>query len=286
MGQREARMRQPPYLPFLNGPPGLSPGLSPIPVSKWLSPDTEAESWLSSKRNLMRSHRSEVYGDIADADRWTELLDVFHQDGLSLHRGEWDTPLERAAASVSDDLCMMVRGGDGLWTLEAASLCAPTFWRLSEKLGKPLGGLHTEVPGADPTLERRISRMFDALREGLVLERFNWTVQAGDTRFAPDSAPLKAMARDTRDEDALDVLHLRVERQTIRKLTNPDAILFTIRSAVDPLRAALFDGTHIKAFADAWAGIDPDLAVYKGWPHYERLVRAALKTLSRQGAKG
>jgi hypothetical protein len=54
------------------------------------------------------------------------------------------------------------------------------------------------------------------------------------------------------------------------------AVAFTIRVAIDPLRAALPDPAHVEAFRAAWAGIDPVLADYKGWPHYERLVRAAL----------
>lgn len=280
MGQRETCMRRPPYLPFLNGPPGLSPGLSPILLENWLLPDTEAEVWLSAKQTLMRKQRCAVYADVGDPERWTDLPSIMAAEGIALSNQDWPTPLETAAASVSDDFCLMVRGEDGLWHLEAASLCAPTFWKLSVRLGKPLGGLHDDVPGANPGLVRRISRMFDGLREGLVLERFNWTVQAGDARFTPNSSPLKKLARETDDADALDILHLRVERQTIRKLKELNAVVFTIRSVVDPLRGALQDETHLAAFAESWQGIDPDLAVYKGWPHYERLVRAALRDLS------
>ena len=122
--------------------------------------------------------------------------------------------------------------------------------------------------------------MFDALRPGQVLERFNWTVQAGPARFTPDAAPLKALAAATPDTDALDVLHLRVERQTISKLPASGLLLFTIRIAVDPLSAALSSPERGEAFRAAWEGTDAALAAYKGWPAYDRLVRAALERLS------
>ena len=77
-------------------------------------------------------------------------------------------------------------------------------------------------------------------------------------------------------EGALGALWFRVERQTISKLSMSGAVVFTIRVAIDPLRAALAGASHVEAFRAAWDGIDPVLADYKGWPHYSRLVRAAL----------
>ena len=268
-------MRTPPYLPFLNGPPGIAPGLMPIAPEAWLMPDTEAAAWLAPKRGLMRAQRDEVFAAQGAEVEMREAANlVLAVTGAA--EGCWPTPLEAAASTVSDDLCLMVRDGDGLWRLRAASLCAPTFWRLEDKIGEPLGGLHGPVPGGDPGLAVRISRIFDGLRPGLVLERFNWTVQAGIERFTPGAAPLKTLATDTPDAAALDVLHLRVERQTLRKLPDTGALLFTIRIVIDPLRAALPTLRHVEAFASAWQGADPAMHHYKGWPAYDRLVGAAL----------
>jgi len=272
-------MREPPYLPFLSGPASLAPGLKPIPAEHLIAPDTEAGIWLPEKRQIMRTHREDVFGSVLPEAALAEAAALVTAH-LPPSEENWPTPLEAAAACVSDDLCLLQRGEDGLWRLQAASLVAPTFWLLSEKLGQPLGGLHDPVPEANPGLVGRIARMFDALRPGQVLERFNWTVQAGPARFTPSSAPLKALAAATPDEAALDVLHLRVERQTISKLPESGLLLFTIRIAVDPLRAALSSPRNVSAFRTAWEGTAPALANYKGWPAYERLVRAALARLS------
>ncbi|MAN45686.1 MAG: DUF3445 domain-containing protein [Alphaproteobacteria bacterium] len=276
-------MRAPPYLPFLSGPPGLAPGLKPIAWQGWLTPDSEAEAWLGPKRDLMRDRRAEVFAAHgAEAEMAEAAVLVLSALGQGICEGEWPTPLEAAAAEVFDDLCLMVRGEDGLWRLQAASLCAPTFWRLSDKMGEPLGGLHAPVPGADPDLVRRISRIFDGLQPGLILERFNWTVQAGEARFTPSSSPLKALAAETPEDAALDMLYLRVERQTITKLPETGAVLFTIRIVMDPLRAALAGEEAAEAFRAAWQGITPEMADYKGWAAYDGLVRAALRQLGRR----
>ncbi len=269
-------MRTPPYLPFLNGPLSLAPGLKPIAPEAWLTPDTEAGTWLPEKRAVMRDHRSEVYGARDGSEMAAlELASAVHA-AAGPGEGAWASALEGAASAVSDDLCVLIKDAEGLWRLEAASLCAPTFWRLADKLGEPLGGLHGPVPGANPGMVGRIHRMFDAIQPGQMLERFNWTVQPGTARFTPSQAPFKEIAATLPAEGALDALWLRVERQTISKLPVSGAVVFTIRPVIDPLRAALPDAVHVEAFRAAWEGTDPVLADYKGWPHYERLVRAAL----------
>ena len=272
-------MRIPPYLPYLAGPPSLAPGLAPIDTERWLVPDTEAAAWLPAKTVLMRTHRDLVFADTGIPAVIEELADaVMAVTGMG--EAIWESPLEMAAARVSDDLCLLMPNADGLWTLRAASLVAPTFWSLADKIGEPLTGLHGPVPNANPGLVNRIARMFDGLRPGHVLERFNWTVQAGSSRFTPSSEPLKAMARTAPEDAALELLHLRVERQTISKLPETGAVVFTIRVCIDPLHAALPDAAHRRAFEAAWDGIDPALADYKGWPDHDRLVRAALAQLA------
>ena len=268
-------MRRPPYLPFLDGPLSLAPGLKPIDPDTWLLPDTEAHV-LGEKRALMAAQRGDVYAVREGSEAAAlELASAVHAvAGAAV--GAWPSALEGAASAVSDDFCILIKDSGGEWRLEAASVCAPTFWRLEDTIGKPLGGLHAPVPGANPGLVGRIHRMFDAIRPGTVLERFNWNVQPGPDRFTPSQAAFKAQADAMPVEGALDALWLRVERQTISKLPVSGAMVFSIRVAIDPLRAALPDAMHLNAFRAAWDGIDAGLRDYKGWPHYEHLVRAAL----------
>ena len=54
-------MRRPPFLPFLDGPLSLAPGLKPIAPESWLYPDTETHV-LDEKRALMATRRGDVFG--------------------------------------------------------------------------------------------------------------------------------------------------------------------------------------------------------------------------------
>ena len=118
-------MRRPPFLPFLDGPPGIAPGLKPIAQDDWLLPDSEAGAWLDAKRALMTRQRKDVFAALeADAEMAECAAAVLAVTGPA--SGTWPTPLEAASSMVSDDLCVMIRDEDGLWRLRAASLCAPT----------------------------------------------------------------------------------------------------------------------------------------------------------------
>ena len=274
-----AEVRSPPYLPFLDGPAQVSPQLKPIGMDDWLLPDTEAADWLVPKHDLMRCQRENVFVQHEWAEDAADEAARTIQDavgpGWGLH--DFVTPLERAAAQVSDDLCVMVPV-DGVYCLGAASLCAPTFWSLTEMAGRPLGGLHREVTGADPELSSRISRIFSGLQHGLVLERFNWTVQLDGERHLPSSQPLKEALKVLSAEEAARRLHLRVERQTVRKLPETRAVLFTIRICVDALTPVMKNETNRKAFRESWISTSDKLSVYKGWPHYASAVEWMMQT--------
>ena len=279
-GKRSA-IRPAPYLPFLSGPASIAPDLKPISSDDWLLPDTEAAAWLPAKTTLMQECREDVFACLPDSvDAASEAADMVRKATASAKSSPKMFPndLETAASQISDDLCVMTQHGDG-YRLGAASLCAPTFWRLSDKIGRPLGGLHEEVPDGDPQLASRISRIFAGLRPELILERFNWTVQLGAERYTPTSKPMKQRLTTLSPDDAAALLHLRVERQTVRKLPVSNAVLFTIRIALDPLAPILRDSETRAAFRESWQQTDSRLRQYKGWSHYEASVEHLLKAV-------
>lgn len=263
------KVRTPPYLPFLEGPPIFEPGLRPIPEDQWLTPDTEEEVWLRDKCLIMKLSRHEVAAGDLNSAAAEELLPLVMQATGKVPGQAMPSALEEAASLVSDDLCILEARRPGDWRLTAGVLCAPTFWTLPERVGLDLGGLHGPVPGGDPELSSRIGRIFTGLRAGIVLERFNWTVQASEKRYTPDRPA--AAGKGLKD------LHLRVERQTIRKLPNAGAVVFTIRICVDPLQPLLADPQSREAFEDAWLGAPTHVRQYKRWDELEPLVAEACR---------
>jgi hypothetical protein len=261
--------QRPPYLPFLDGAPDFLPNLKPISGDKWLLPDTEADAWLASKHTLMLHAPEKVSGGEMDSAPAQELQDLVQGHVPRLLENGWPNALMSAASLVSDDLIILDSDRPNDWRLMAGVLCAPTFWTLPERVGLDLGGLHGPVPGGDPELAGRIGRVFSGLQPGIVLERFNWTVQVTGERFTPERPnPAGCTIGD---------LYLRVERQTIRKLEETGAVVFTIRVCLDPLLPILRDPGVREAFEDAWLGAKRPVRAYKAWQELEPLIGAACR---------
>ncbi|MEO1187533.1 MAG: heme-dependent oxidative N-demethylase subunit alpha family protein [Pseudomonadota bacterium] len=269
--------RKPPYLPFMQGVPGIEPGLKSLPLAQWLTPDTEAEVWLRDKCLILKMMRASVVAGDTMGEAAEEALEMIVAATGRVPNQHMPTALEEAASIVSDDLCLMQEFHPGDWRLSGGVLCAPTYWTLPERIGLDLAGLHGPVPGGDSDLSPRVARIFGGLKPGVVLERFNWTIQASEKRYTPD--------RPTVAGKHMDDLHLRVERQTIRKLPRTKAILFAIRVSVDPLMPILRDSEAREAFEDAWLGASPDLRRYKRWDTLEPLVSRACRKSGRGSAQ-
>ena len=262
-------------LPFEQGPPRFDVGLAPIELQDWLIPDDQA-FWVGPKNELMDAESDAVFASITGSMpgqiEAAEL--VSNACSNSFDRGE--PPLFAASRLVSDDLVLMEMR-DGAWTNTALCLCSPTFFSAYDAIGKSLFGLHRPVPGGDPGLGGRISRVFSLLRDELVLERHNWTVQWSNARYTPDGTPLRQAAGVAALAEAKDALHVRVERQTIRRLPQTGAVLFTIRIRLYKLADLLAEQDLAKAFEQAWKEAAPDVRAYKKWESLERHVAALLQ---------
>ncbi len=172
-----------------------------------------------------------------------------------------EPPLKAISRVVQDDLVLMQHDGTA-WCLTAASLCFPSSWSLSDKFGRGLDGLHHTVPGWQDKMGRQVSRLFDTMRPGALVWRLNWSLQQGPAYRIPK------LETDHRPSwTGTDGAHVRVERQTLTKLPQTGAILFTIKIQLDPFQAftAHPDGANLAgALADELDALTPDQRAYKG----------------------
>jgi hypothetical protein len=146
---------------------------------------------------------------------------------------------------------------DGAPHLDAASLCFPSYWRLADKLGRPLADVHAPVAHYADELAAKVDGFLARLRPDRPVWRRNWIIHDDPSYFLPEPTPPV-------DVDPPDGLWLRSERQTLRRLTSADAVLFTIRTQQVPLAvlAERPDIAHrMAATIDAWS---PELRAYKG----------------------
>lgn len=258
---------RPPWRPYLSGSPRFQPGLSPIPEALWLRPDPEHAANMENRAGVLRDHPGvTLRTDDRSLRAQTEALRLI--EAALGGRAETGAPdIMRAGTLLADDLVIMEKR-DGEWRATALLLTAPTFFSADEAFGKNLFALHAPVPGNAPDdfsigLSARIGALFDRLPAEAIFQRFNWTLQCGGERYAPDGAVHRARAAALGPEAAAAALHLRVERQTARRLPGSGGVLFTIRIAMDRLCALAPD--HVQAIAGAWRGADDRARGYKHW---------------------
>jgi hypothetical protein len=109
-----------------------------------------------------------------------------------------------------------------------------------------------------------IERMFDNLKADMPVMRWNWSLYGDDVLHHPEAGN---GGRRFGEGEIAEHVYLRVERQTLRKLPQSGAILFTIRIYIDPLEAL---DSHAEGPAIATALIDqvneltPEQLDYKG----------------------
>ena len=249
-------------------------GLRPIPAEAWLEGGETDPA--ARKDALFDAHPAQVW---AQTDRshpaQSEVLALVSR---ALGRPidlEGRPPLLAAARAIADDLCLMEQR-DGVWRLTALSLCAGSFFTADEVIGRSLSELHRPVTGFEERLLMRVTRIFDGLRDELVLERRNWSVVSSPALYAPDPAPMRAAITEIDPAQAADALFVRVERQTLRRLPQTCGVVFTIRVWIDPLSAIAADPARLARFARAWKTAHSDFRTYKRLELYDRLVAGVI----------
>jgi hypothetical protein len=111
-------------------------------------------------------------------------------------------------------------------------------------VGQGVYWAHLPVPGLAARLGARIDRVLENVHVDAPCERFNWQVTPLRTLFFPADDPHGANAQAMRDvlgalrddpQRAASLLHIRVERQTLRRLPRSRAVAFSLHTCSDPL---------------------------------------------------
>ena len=241
--------RTSPYsLPPIERLPALTMGLRGCAPDLWLDgPDAFADETmllrqLAEKQRLFSERRRDVFASVHDSE--AAMLDASQTLAAHLRQYNKMTVSAKQAASLTEisgmipeDVLILTTAEDTRpypdWVLTAASLCFPSHWRLSEKIGKSITAIHTPVPGFAETLSKQVNRFFTTMQPGRLSQRLNWSVQSGDRLFAPVRPPSEAKASTA--EEWGEVIHIRIERQCFYKLEASDAVIFTIRTSLAPL---------------------------------------------------
>jgi hypothetical protein len=219
------------------------PMMTPVAPGDWLRVDEVYAAQLAEKARLIAARRGDVIAVLPGAKAACgELLEVVlgelrgradfavsgdgvrRPDGVEVTVDRGD-PLLTLSRLVQEDVCIHAKQGEE-HVLVAALLCFPAAWTLAEKIGKPLTRIHVPVARYDAEIARRVQRMFDMVGGGRSLWRANMLRYDDPALFQPhDEANPRPVGRPESP-------YLRSERQTILRLPETGAVVFSIHTTV------------------------------------------------------
>lgn len=288
----------PRYTPYASGAHRLSVGLAPLDPAGWFEPDRQWAEHMANKAAILKFQHSDVVAALPGSEGAQEELlatmrahlpaahpELYVRAGETLrvqnaHPGGVDDPelagIDRCGRMVQEDLCLM-QAREDKFVLTAASLCAPSGWKLSEKLGQPLVGIHAPVPGYDVELAHRVQRVFQGLQAGKPVWRTNWSLATEPTLFMPGGHSASPVQGDAvTAQNAGTHVWIRVERQTLTRLPQTGAILFTIKTHIDPLSVLAGRPDLCAGLKGSVETMTPDMRDYKAISRYKAALIAWL----------
>ena len=291
-------------MPFDKGRFRLSMGIVALDLDEWLQPDEYFYKELLEKETLLANQKNEVFQSIQGSQlAQQEVLDLiidymnrFHSelvridgdkifiDGIkrNFSRKEFtEMPLDLAGRVVQEDLCLMAPGDTG-YTLEAASLCFPSRWRLIDKIGKRMVDIHSPVPDYENKLARPVDRFFDKLDINKPVWRVNWSLTDDPDLYQPIRKTSTDYSRNINSKNAGDLIFLRCERQTLRRLPNTGWILFSIKTYVDKVSALVCKPQALVDLAHSVKNMSADMQQYKNIAPYRKQLLEYLDVTHRQ----
>lgn len=266
--------------PPLDGKPfRWSVGTRPAGMSQWLAVDDTRHRTMVAKDAVLDNHLGQtVITTPAGRTACDELLQATLAHLQEWHTGEYDVtdnaiidlhsqrrthidtsdPLQTLARALPQDLCVLT-SVDDRWTLTAAAVCFTSRWNLSSKIGCDLNQIHAPVPGYEQRIAAAVDHVMNRLGTDQVLQRSNWTLLDTDELHLPEPAQSRPVTGDV-----WDLRWLRIERQSLHRLTDTDAVIFTIDTRV--YRVDELEPSDRRRLHDSVVRAPAEIATYKGWP--------------------
>lgn len=234
-----------PFAPWMDPRTARLPGVLPVEGDDWLRVDDAFAGQMAERDRLFAEKSQIVHAMLETARPAAEELyaavlarlartegyvvgpdEVHRPDGVrvALDPGQ---PMKTLGRLVQEDLCLMEKPDPTAaeHVLTGAVLCFPASWSLSEKLGRPLIGIHRPVPDYEAEIARRVQRLFDAIRPEQPLWRMNSLVYRDPSLHQP-------RREDDPRVDRRGGSYVRAERQTLMRLPQTRAVVFAIHTYV------------------------------------------------------
>ena len=213
------------------------PGVMPLNPQDWIIFDDAYKDQMAEREFLLKNNSDVIAIDENNEAPAFELLDAILQflskaDGFEVSQKQvvtrddrivkidYNQPLLTCGMLVQNDFCLLQKIS-GQHVLIAAVLCFPANWRLHEKFMRPLFSIHRNVPEYSLEIAKRVDRIFDGIRVGRPMWRFNVLEYSDATLYQP-----------YRLRPECKPYYTRSERQTFVKLPETGAVAFGIHTFV------------------------------------------------------
>ena len=279
-------------------------GLVALQLKDWIEADEYFYDELKEKKQLLISNYPEVFASrpgslsaqaevlalvLKHMEKYCPGVLTIEQDEVILPKLKWnfrisdfeEWPLDLCGRFVQEDLCLMAPGPDG-YTLEAASLCFPARWRLMDKMGLPMSGIHKPVPDYSEKLSRPVDSFFNRIDVDRPVWRVNWSLTTDPTMFQPVRQKHSASELPITSKNAGDQVYMRCERQTLRRLPNTGWILFTIKTYLDKVSKLHKHPKEVQNLSSLLRSAPTSLLSYKNINHFLEPLLVYLDELADQ----
>ncbi len=267
-----------PYFPIDADDFKLTMGLKPLRDESWIEVDTHYDSEIKIKRQLIADQRDAVFASTVEAkSAEAEVLERV-QANLSAnhpHINPSSVPddrndLVKAASLIQEDLVIM-QEHEGSFRLSSAVVCFPSAWDLARKVGKTMREIHAPVPHVNEEIGNSIDLFFNNMKARKNVQRFNWGLYDNEALFQPDWWRAQQNAPDITAENIGEKTFLRVEKQTLQRLSNERDTLFTIRIFNTPLAEVAKDPARAAILLNSLKTMPADYQEYKSIHKYKDL---------------
>ncbi|CAF0786838.1 unnamed protein product [Rotaria sp. Silwood1] len=302
------QMSIPIYRPFKDGPFQMTMNLQSLDTHDWIQIDPyyrqhirlKQELLNSARRNYLFLYKDETYDASMEVLQMlieylpyqypnmfqrnhskTKIINLITRQIFDLTESDHMHPLEIAALLVQEDLVIMQRHpNEEIYHANALAVCFPSGWLPKSKFGLPLALVHIpHVPFFQEKLRMSMDRYFLKLKEDSPIQRLNWSLQVGNNLcdILKENNSNELITKD----NAGQLMYLRVERQTLRRLPKSDTILFTIKTYMTKIEDVCRNNPDMaKRLAGAIRNWPPEMIKYKGADQYKDGLLAYLDIMS------
>jgi dimethylamine monooxygenase subunit A len=266
------------YRPYRWAAADFQLGLRPLRPKSWVLVGPEHAAMMHQKRERLDAYRQFYYRALPDSlpaqrelrERVTAHLLADHPgsferrgsvvrslatgQALDLHDHSTE-PLLQLSYLIEEDFMLLDEVG-GVPRIAAAANAYSSSGRLAAAVGHDVDWAHEPVPRLTDKLGPRINRVLSSIHAATPCERFNWQITPMASVFFPHDDPHAANAAamhavvDALRRDparAGELLWMRVERQTLSRLPESNAVAFSLHTYSDPLSCLQSDVVSVRA---------------------------------------